>query len=89
VVACLGYSRAGAGALIFSKQAPDVLRGMGRCLWSLGALPELQVWDREGACIPAAAAAGSGIAHAPAGRPNRARQRARLYAAPPAGDPRR
>ncbi len=49
VVACLGYSRAGAGALIFSKQAPDVLWGMGRCLWSLGALPELMVWDREGA----------------------------------------
>lgn len=49
VVACLGYSRAGAGALIFSKEAPDVLWGMTRCLWSLGALPELLVWDREGA----------------------------------------
>ena len=49
VVGCLGYSRAGAGALVFSKQAPDVLWGMGRCLWSLGALPELVVWDREGA----------------------------------------
>jgi len=49
VVACLGYSRAGAGALIFSKQAPDVLWGMTRCLWSLGALPEVMVWDREGA----------------------------------------
>jgi transposase len=49
VVCCLGYSRAGAGALIFSKQAADVLWGMGRCLWSLGALPELAVWDREGA----------------------------------------
>lgn len=49
VVACLGYSRAGAGALVFSKQAPDLLWGMGRCLWSLGALPELLVWDREGA----------------------------------------
>ena len=36
VVACLGYSRAGAGALIFSKEAPDVLWGMTRCLWSLG-----------------------------------------------------
>jgi len=52
VVACLGYSRAGAGALIFSKEAPDVLWGMGRCLWSLGALPELMVWDREG-CLHA------------------------------------
>jgi transposase len=52
VVACLGYSRAGAGALIFSKQAPDVLWGMARCLWSFGALPELMVWDREG-CLHA------------------------------------
>jgi transposase len=49
VVACLGYSRAGAGALIFTKEAPDVLWGMARCLWSLGALPKLSVWDREGA----------------------------------------
>ncbi|MBV9943920.1 MAG: IS21 family transposase [Solirubrobacterales bacterium] len=52
VVCCLGYSRAGAGALIFSKEAPDVLWGMGRCLWQLGALPELMVWDREG-CLHA------------------------------------
>ena len=52
VVACLGYSRAGAGALIFSKEAPDVLWGMSRCLWSFGALPELLVWDREG-CLHA------------------------------------
>jgi transposase len=52
VVACLGYSRAGAGALIFSKEAPDVLWGMTRCLWSMGALPELLVWDREG-CLHA------------------------------------
>jgi transposase len=47
VVACLGYSRAGAGALIFTKQAPDLLAGIRRCLWSLGALPELLVWDRQ------------------------------------------
>jgi transposase len=52
VVGCLGYSRAGAGALIFSKEAPDVLWGMRRCLWSLGALAELMVWDREG-CLHA------------------------------------
>jgi hypothetical protein len=52
VVCCLGYSRAGAGALIFSKEAPDVLWGMGRCVWSLGALPQLMVWDREG-CLHA------------------------------------
>ena len=49
VVCCLGYSRAGAGALVFSKEAPDLLWGMTRCLWSLGALPKLLVWDREGA----------------------------------------
>jgi hypothetical protein len=48
----LGYSRAGAGALVFSKEAPDVLWGMGRCLWSLGALPKVMVWDREG-CLHA------------------------------------
>jgi len=29
-----------------------VLFGMGRCLWSLGALPQLMVWDREG-CLHA------------------------------------
>jgi transposase len=60
VVACLGYSRAGAGALVFSKEAPDVLWGKTRCLWSLGALPELMVWDREG-CL-----------HAGGGRPTEA-----------------
>jgi transposase len=49
VIGCLGYSRAAAGALVFSRQAPDVLWGVGRCLWSLGALPQLLVWDREGA----------------------------------------
>jgi Mu transposase-like protein len=49
VVGCLGYSRAGAGALVFSKDAPDLLWGIARCLWSLGALPEVLVWDREGA----------------------------------------
>jgi len=52
VVACVGFSRAGAGALIFSKEAPDVLWGISRCLWSLGALPALLVWDREG-CLHA------------------------------------
>jgi len=52
VVGCLGHSRAGAGALVFSKEAPDVLWGMGRCLWSFGALPQLMVWDREG-CLHA------------------------------------
>jgi transposase len=57
VVACLGYSRAGAGALIFSKKIPDLLFGIRRCLWSLGALPQTLVWDRQ-----------SGL-HAGGGRP--------------------
>jgi transposase len=57
VVACLGYSRAGAGALIFSKQTPELLFGIRRCLWSLGALPQTLVWDRQ-----------SGL-HASGGRP--------------------
>lgn len=52
VVAALGYSRVGAGALVFSRQAGDVLWGMGRCLWALGALPRVLVCDREG-CLHA------------------------------------
>jgi transposase len=60
VVGCLGYSRAGAGALVFSKEAPDLLWGMSRCLWRLGGLPRTLVWDREGAL------------HAGAGRPTEA-----------------
>lgn len=47
VVACLGYSRAAAGALVFSKETHDLLWGIGRCLWSLGRLPERLVWDRQ------------------------------------------
>jgi transposase len=49
VVACLGYSRFGAGALVFSKEAEDLTWGIARCVWSLGALPSMLVWDREGA----------------------------------------
>jgi transposase len=60
VVACLGYSRAGAGALIFSKRAEDILWGIARCLWRLGGLPRTLVWDREGAL------------HAGGGRPSEA-----------------
>jgi hypothetical protein len=56
-IACLGYSRAGAGTLIFSTRIPDLLFGIRRCLWSLGALPETLVWDRQ-----------SGL-HAGGGRP--------------------
>ena len=47
VIACLGYSRAGAGAVIFSKQTEDLLFGIRRCLWSLGALAQTLVWDRQ------------------------------------------
>ncbi|MGI8904226.1 MAG: Mu transposase domain-containing protein [Solirubrobacteraceae bacterium] len=47
-----GFSRFGAGALVFSKEAPDVLWGMRRCVWRVGALPERLVVDREG-CLHA------------------------------------
>lgn len=57
VVGALGYSRVGSGALIFSKEIPDLLWGIARCLRSFGGLPETLVWDREGAL------------HAGAGRP--------------------
>jgi transposase len=60
VIACLGYSRAGSGALIFCKQTPDLLFGIGRCLEQLGALPQTLVWDRQ-----------SGL-HATDGRPTEA-----------------
>jgi hypothetical protein len=43
------WSRAIAGTLIFSKQAPDILWGLARNLGRLGALPEKLVWDRESA----------------------------------------
>ena len=45
----LGWSRAAAGALVFSKRFEDLAFGMSYCLFSLGALPETIVWDREGA----------------------------------------
>jgi transposase len=50
VVTCeLGWSRAAAGALVFSKRFDDIAFGMSHCLSSLGALPETIIWDREGA----------------------------------------
>jgi transposase len=58
VFAALGYSRVGAGALIFSKEAVDILWGMARCLRRFGAVPRTLVWDREGAM------------HAGSGRPS-------------------
>ena len=47
VTAELCWSRVFAGSLIFSKEAPDILWGLGRCLEWIGALPEKLVWDRE------------------------------------------
>lgn len=45
----LCWSRVVAGTLVFSKEAPDVLWGLGRSLQRIGVLPEKLVWDREGA----------------------------------------
>ena len=60
VIGCLGYSRAGAAALVFSKEIPDLLFGIRRCLWRLGALAQTLVWDRQ-----------AGL-HASGGRPTEA-----------------
>jgi transposase len=60
VIACLGYSRAGAGVLIFSRETEDLLAGIAGCLERLGALPQTLVWDRQ-----------AGI-HGHAGRPSEA-----------------
>jgi transposase len=50
VVTCEpGFSRAAAGALVFSRRFHDLAFGMNRCLRFLGGLPETLVWDREGA----------------------------------------
>jgi hypothetical protein len=49
VTAELCWSRVIAGSLVFSKEAPDILWGLGRCLERIGVLPEKLVWDREGA----------------------------------------
>jgi hypothetical protein len=43
------WSRVIAGTLIFSKEAPDILWGLGRSLGRVGVLPEKLVWDREAA----------------------------------------
>jgi transposase len=49
VTAELCWSRVIAGSMVFSRQAPDILWGLGRCLERIGALPEKFVWDRESA----------------------------------------
>jgi hypothetical protein len=49
VTAEVCWSRLIAGALVFSKEAPDILSGLGRCLDRIGVLPEKLVWDREAA----------------------------------------
>ena len=43
------WSRAFAGTLIFSKEAPDILAGLARSLARLGVHAEKLVWDRESA----------------------------------------
>jgi transposase len=58
VVACLGFSRAGAGVVVFSTQTEDLLAGIAGCLERLGGLPRALVWDRQ-----------AGI-HGHAGRPS-------------------
>ena len=47
VVACLGYSRAGAGVVVFSRETGDLLAGIVGCLERLGGLPRTLVWDRQ------------------------------------------
>jgi transposase len=41
------WSRAFAGTLVFSKEAPDILAGLARSISRLGVRPEKLVWDRE------------------------------------------
>jgi transposase len=43
------WSRAFAGTLVFSKEAPDILAGLERSISRLGVRPEKLVWDRESA----------------------------------------
>jgi hypothetical protein len=43
----LGYSRAGAGVLVLSREAEDLLAGIAGCLERLGGLPRTSVWDRQ------------------------------------------
>jgi transposase len=47
VVACLGYSRAGAGVLVFATRVEDLLAGIAGCLERLEGLPQLLLWDRQ------------------------------------------
>ena len=53
VTAEVCWSRAIAGALIFSKEAPDILWGLAATCTRLGALPQKLVWDRESAIAAA------------------------------------
>jgi transposase len=47
VIACLGYSRAGAGVVVFSTRTEDLLAGVAGCLERLGGLPQILLWDRQ------------------------------------------
>jgi transposase len=44
VICALGYSRVGAGVLVFSKEGPDLLFGIAGCLVRLGGLAGTLVW---------------------------------------------
>jgi len=50
VVGCLGFSRYLGAWMVPSRQAHDVLAGMGQVLRQFGAVPRKAVWDQEG-CI--------------------------------------
>ena len=55
VVACLAHSRAGAGTLIFTRQTPDLLAGIGRCLCRSARCPRRWSGTVRPACTPAMA----------------------------------
>jgi hypothetical protein len=44
VTAEVCWSRVIADALVSSKEAPDILWGLGRCVSRMGVLPEKLVW---------------------------------------------
>jgi hypothetical protein len=78
LVTCkLPYSRAFAGALVFSKEWEEIAWGMNRCLATLGALPNKLVWDREGGIHAGGGQADAGLPTSvqPRLRPLRTRKR--------------
>ena len=55
LTAVLGYSRALAGALVFSKEAPDLIYGMNRCLAAWAGCPRRSSGTARARSTPAAA----------------------------------